>query len=323
MSTKVIQKIAIVGATGRIGGSFARALVKNGKHTITALTREDSKAKVPEGVSPVSVDYDNEASIVKALKGQQLLIITLGARVSEDVHHKIVTAAGKASVPYVMPNTWGYPFSPETVQEGDNFGKVGLGRIQEIRDTGVSTPIALSCGYWYEWSLALGDFWFGINIKDRRVTFFDDGKRVITASTWDQCGRGLAGLLSLPESGASPSVADYKGKNVLIYSFQVSQRDMLDSVNRVLGTTDADWEIKYEPTSKRIQEGLEEMKKGIMTGFAKVIYGRIFAPDNEISNYAATQKTDNDILGLPKEDLDEATKRAIDMVESGWSPFAG
>lgn len=29
----------------------------------------------------------------------------------------------------------------------------------------------------------------------------------------------------------------------------------------------------------------------------------------------------NDILGLPKEDLDEATKRTVDMVESGWDPL--
>ena len=30
----------------------------------------------------------------------------------------------------------------------------------------------------------------------------------------------------------------------------------------------------------------------------------------------------NDALGLPHEDLDEATKRTVEMVESGWKPFA-
>ncbi|KAH6890673.1 hypothetical protein B0T10DRAFT_324887 [Thelonectria olida] len=322
MSTKPIEKIAIVGATGRIGGSFARALLETGKHTITALTRADSKSEVPEGLKAVKVDYDDEASVVEALKGQQFLIITLGARVPEDVHAKIVAAAGRAGVPYILPNSYGFPVVEERVQEGDHFAKLMVDRISSIWDTGVSTPVTLSCGYWYEWSLALGDFWFGINIKDRRVTFFDDGKRVITVSTWDQCGRAIAGLLGLPESGPSPSFADFKGKTVLINSFRVSQRDMLDSVNRVLGTTDADWDISYETTAKRIQDGEEEMKNGIFTGFAKVIYARVFAPSNPHSDFAK-ERTDNKVLGLPSEDLDEATRRAVDMVQSGWTPFAG
>lgn len=295
--------------------------MQNNKHTITALTRVDSKSPVPAGVKAVSVDYDDEASVVAALKGQQFLIITLGARVPEEVHGKIVAAAGKAGVPYVMPNSYGFPIDESNVQPEDNFANLIVARLNSVRDTKVSTPVPLSCGYWYEWSLALGDFWFGINIKDRRVTFFDDGKRVITVSTWDQCGRAIAGLLALPESGPSPCVADYKNKNVLVNSFRVSQRDMLDSVNRVLGTTDADWAISYETTAKRIADGTEELKNGVFTGFAKIIYARVFSPGNPNSDFAS-ERTDNEVLGLPKEDLDEATKRAVDMVKSGWTPFA-
>jgi len=28
------------------------------------------------------------------------------------------------------------------------------------------------------------------------------------------------------------------------------------------------------------------------------------------------------VLGLKREDLDECTKRTVEMVESGWNPFA-
>jgi hypothetical protein len=296
--------------------------VETGKHTVTALTRADSKGEIPSGVEAIKVDYDDEASLVEALKGQQFLIITLGVRVPEAVHDKIVAAAGKAGVPYVLPNSYGYPVQEKLAQEGDQTSKVIIDRINSVRATGVSTPIVLSCGIWYEWSLALGDFWFGINIKDRRVTFYDDGKRVITSSTWNQCGRGVAALLGLPESGPSPSLADYKDKSVLINSFRVSQRDMLDSVNRVLGTKDADWDISYETTAKRIQDGLQEMKNGVFTGYAKMLYARVFAPSNPNSDFAS-ERTDNKALGLPVEDLDEATKRAVEMVKSGWTPFAG
>ena len=59
-------------------------------------------------------------------------------------------------------------------------------------------------------------------------------------------------------------------------SFRVSQRDMLDSLNRVLGTTDADWEIKYQPSPERYQEGIAELQKGIRTGLAKAMYMMCF-----------------------------------------------
>lgn len=295
--------------------------MQTGKHIVTALTREDSKRKLSDKVKTIRVNYDDEASIVKALEGQQFLAITLGVQAPEDLHRRITAAAGKAGVPYIMPNAYGYPVSPVGIEEWDSYGKLVIDRINDTNN-GVSSSVRLPCGFWYEWSLATGEQWFGFTISDRKVTFFDDGKRTITVSTWNQCGRALAGLLSLPESGASPSVADFKNADCRIYSFRVSQRDMLDSLHRVLGTTDADWEITYEPVAKRLKDGAEEMTRGIPTGFAKMLYGGVFLSTNDNSDYAATMLTANDVLSLPKEDLDEATKRTVDMVQSGWNPFA-
>jgi hypothetical protein len=221
-----------------------------------------------------------------------------------------------------LPNVFGFPAEQEEIGEDSAaYDKLVYERIADVKKNGVSSSVVLHCGFWYEWSLALGEQWFGITIKDRKVTFFDDGKRTITVSTWDQCGRAVAGLLSLPEAGPSPSLADFKNKSVPISSFRVSQRDMLDSLHRVLGTTDADWDIRYESTAKRVEDGAEELKNGDFRGFAKGLYGALFAPSRKFADYAATG-TANDVLGLPKEDLDEATKRAVGMVESGWSPFA-
>ncbi|KAJ5921651.1 hypothetical protein N7454_009125 [Penicillium verhagenii] len=316
MSIEPIKNVAIVGASGRIGGAFAKALSATGKHNVTALVRKESNATLPEGVHVIKVDYNDEDSIINALKGQQFLAITLGVRAPEDLHAKITTAAGKAGVTYIMPNTYGYPANPDS---DDAYEKSVLTRINDANN-GVSSGITLSCGFWYEWSLATGEQWFGFTIKDRKVTFIDDGKRTLTVSTWDQCGRAFAAFLSLPEAGHSPCVRDFN--DVPIYSFQVSQRDMLDSLHRVLGTKDSDWEIKYEPVSRRIKDGAEEMAKGIFTGLAKVLYGGVFRVDNSRSDYASTLSVANETLGLPKEDLDEATKRAVEMVEGGWNPFA-
>ncbi|KAL6719313.1 hypothetical protein ACLMJK_003552 [Lecanora helva] len=317
--TNSIKKVAITGATGHIGSHFVEALLKTGKHEITALTRADSKAKLPDGVNPVQVNYDDEQSLVSALRGQEFLIITLSVQSPPDLHTKIVQAAVKAGVPYIMPNAYGFDYANETLQKEDVFSQTCLGYCKDVESRGASY-VAMVCGFWYGWSLALGEQWFGFDIKNRKVTFFDDGKTPINSSTLDQCGRGLAAFLSLPESGASPSVSQWKNGLLCFDSFKVSQRDMLDSLHRVVGTSDKDWEITYEPTNKRVKDGMEEMQKGDRKGFAKSMYSRIFYP-NGPGLFEKTREMSNKTLGLPKEDLDEATKSAVDMVESGWSPF--
>jgi hypothetical protein len=127
--------------------------------------------------------------------------------------------------------------------------------------------------------------------------------------------------LSLPESGASPSLQDWKNKPVYIDSWKMSQRDILDSLHRVLGTTDKDWTIAHEATDKRYQDGLKELQGGDFTGFAKAIYARIFFKDGS-GDYESTRGLANGVLGLPKEDFDEYVKKTVEMVESGFDPMA-
>ena len=275
---------------------------------------------MPAGVKTAEVDYDDEASLVSALQGQQFLAITLSVRAPPDTHSKLVQAAVKAGVKYIMPNMYGFDKENKSFAEENLVGATYIKYITELESLGASY-IAMVCGFWYEWSLALGEPWFGFDIKERKVTFFDDGNTQINVSTWQQCGRALAALVSLPESGASPAISQWKDKSLYIASFKLSQRDMLDSLHRVIGTTDKDWTITYEPTAQRYKNGIDEMQKGNMTGFAKALYSRCFYPNGD-GDYESSRGLANDLIGLPKEDLDEATKRAVEMVESGWNPFA-
>lgn len=85
---------------------------------MTALTRSESSNKLPEGVNAVTVDYDDETSLVEAMKGQQMLIITLAVRAPPGTQSKLIKAASKAGVPYVMPNAWGTnPLNEQLMQD--------------------------------------------------------------------------------------------------------------------------------------------------------------------------------------------------------------
>lgn len=134
---------------------MAQELLKTGKHTVTALSRADSQAKLPEGIVVKNIDYDKPETIVEALKGQDALIITLSVTAPKDTETKLVNAAQEAGVKWIIPNGW----SPDTQDEGvvkDVFifqGQVAM--REKIEKDGRAAFIEVCCGFWHEWSLAI------------------------------------------------------------------------------------------------------------------------------------------------------------------------
>jgi hypothetical protein len=108
---------------------------------------------------------------------------------------------------------------------------------------------------------------------------------------------------------------------VYITSFKVSQREILDSLHRVLGITDANWQITYEPTDKRAKDGLEEFSRGIITGIGKAMYAKLFMR-SRAGELELLKETANKVLGFPEESLDETTRTAVEIVQSSWNPLA-
>lgn len=92
---------------------MTQALLKTGKHTITAITRIDSQSKLPEGVISKKVDYNKPETFVEALRGQDALIITLSGHTPAQTQMQLINAAGEAGVAWILPNEW----SPDTANE--------------------------------------------------------------------------------------------------------------------------------------------------------------------------------------------------------------
>ena len=103
-----------------------------------------------------------------------------------------------------------------------------------------------------------------------------------------------------------------------VSSFTVSQKDMLDSVLRVTKTGIEDWKVTKESAKERYTKGVEVMQNGDRMGFVRMMYTRLFYPDDS-GNFGKTKGTINDVLGLPEENLDEATEAAIQRSkEMSW-----
>ncbi|KAJ2957123.1 hypothetical protein NQZ79_g7133 [Umbelopsis isabellina] len=318
-SKNQVEKIAIVGAGGQSGSYITEMLLKTGKHKITAITRADSTSKFPSGVQVKRVDYNDQSSLVDALQGQEALVITLGVFAPRDQQTKLIQAAAAAKVAWVIPNEFGNDNANPKLVEDVPINAAKTQYREEIEELGVSAWLGICCNFWYDYSL--GRACFGIDIKNRTATLWDDGNTRINTSTLPQVGRAVANLLSLKvlpdnEEDTSPCLSNYKNKFIYISSFCISQRDMLDSVMRVTNTTDQDWKISYRPIQEVYKEGVEKFQTGDFSGMIDVLYGRNFFKD-KAGSYELTKGLDNEKLGLPKEDLDQFTKAAVEAVENG------
>jgi hypothetical protein len=233
-----------------------------------------------------------------------------------DTHSKLVQAAAKAGIRYIMPNGYGPDIDNIKLGEDVMLGPVAKANRDEIESLGMQW-ITVCCGFWYDYSLAGGDTRFGFDFNKRSLTLYDDGNTKISTSMLSQVGRAVAKVLSLKgfpkdENDNSLTLSTFLNKGVYIKSFAVSQRDIFESVKRVTGTTDADWTITHEDTKKRYEDGLAQVKMGNMAGFGKLLYARTFYPD---ASSDLSDRVQNELLGLPEENLDESTKVGIELVK--------
>ncbi|KAG8526339.1 uncharacterized protein KY384_000332 [Bacidia gigantensis] len=325
--TNRIERVAIVGASGQIGQYITKALVDTGKHTITALTRQGSKNELPSGVKTILVDYNDEAALIAALKDQQFLIITLPVTAPPDTHSKIVKAAAKAGVKRIMPNLYSMDDSNEALVKETPLNASKEGILSDIEAAGCSWTYMI-CSLWYEYSLAMGPIWFGFDFANKKLTLYDEGTTKVNVTTWEQCGRAVAAFLSLnelpeDETDKGVTVETWTNKPLVISSFLISQKDMFESWKRDSGDRDEDWTIESEGSKERYQKGIEAMKgaqdpMSARMGAAMASFVRAFFP-NGGGDYESTRGLDNGKLGLPKEDLDERTAVAKEMVEQEYA----
>jgi hypothetical protein len=308
-----------------MGAYITEALVKTGIHHVTAITRPDSKNKMPPGITVKRSEYDDAAALTEALRGQDVPIITMNVMAPKDSQTKLIDAAAAAGVPWILPNQWGSVDPTHELLRKESLVGEGARAVREyIESKGISSWIDVTCGFWYEFSLSGTPVRYGFDFQNKEVTFFDDGNTKINHSTWPQVGRAVASLLSLPmkSEGGGACLEDLRNKHFYISSYCASQKEIFDSVLRVTGESEKDWKISHEDVKERYRKGVEIMDTGDWKGFAQALYSRVFYPDGA-GNFESRHSLQKEILGLPKEDFDESTRLAIKLDADDWHGFRG
>jgi uncharacterized protein YbjT (DUF2867 family) len=102
VSSKSGGRIAVVGATGRIGSALLSQLV-NDDVELVAFSRNASTDRLPRGLTPTVVDFEAPASLAQGLQGVHKLFISHGTY-AKQVQNEIalIDAAVAAGVKHIV-----------------------------------------------------------------------------------------------------------------------------------------------------------------------------------------------------------------------------
>lgn len=112
---------------------ITKYLPKTGQHAVTALTFSDSPTSLPPGVRVTPVISEDDSSIVKALQNQQFLIITLANTAVRDNQPKLIQAAARAGVAYVIPNWYSLELANEKLVTEAMIGPPALAAVKQTQ----------------------------------------------------------------------------------------------------------------------------------------------------------------------------------------------
>lgn len=225
--------------------------------------------------------------------------------------------------PWILPNEWDPDTADEALLRDVPLFASKPTILRSIADKEKSSYIAVITGFWYHYMLGNPGQLIGVDFEKKEVVFFDDGETLTCLSTWPQIGRAVAGLLSLPISiskedrhaGSEKQWSDdFRNGYAYMRSFRISQEEMFASVLRVTGTEESDWRISHQPARERFAKGKEQVNNGDRLGMARAMTVRVFFADQgeACGDFERTRGTVNELLKLPLEDLDEATKLGVE-----------
>ncbi|KAH8810904.1 hypothetical protein F5884DRAFT_727138 [Xylogone sp. PMI_703] len=298
------RKIAIAGGSGTIGGPTLAALLEAGIHTITVLSRASSDVSFPSGVQVKKGNYTDQSFLVSALGGHDFLILAIG-RLGRDVQIPLIKAAAEAGVRWLVPSEFGPdPYAPLVKESPIIASKKKYRDLAE--ELGLSW-ISVVCNPYLDWSLENGSW--SIDIKGREAKLVDGGISKFNTTTIKQTAKGVATLLSLPDT----ELSRYKNKPVFLSSAYISMRELLSSVIRATGTSESDWDIKRVSYDDDIKIAREEAAKGSITAMIEEFYD-MNTREGFGGDYQSKAIKDMESLGLEEEDLDRIVKQVVQKV---------
>ncbi|KAG2423805.1 hypothetical protein HXX76_014965 [Chlamydomonas incerta] len=220
--------VAVIGGSGMLGKHIVTGLLENGHYDVTILSRKGSDesklaAFVTKGAKIAPVDYESQEDLVSALKGQEIVISTVGAAALAE-QPKYIEAAKAAGVRRFVPSEFGLDSGAPGVRE--YFP--ALGYKYATRDALLASGLEYTfviTGFFLETQFTSLFFW---DVPGGKVTVKGDTTQPFTVTSLVDIGRWTAAALRDPAS---------KNATVYLVGENLTYDDAIKTVEAATGKT--------------------------------------------------------------------------------------
>ncbi|KAL3481320.1 hypothetical protein BJX99DRAFT_253622 [Aspergillus californicus] len=292
----VLKNVLLIGAGGNLGVPVLQAFLASPYH-VSVLTREESTSTFPASVPVFKADYTNVSSVKAAMAGQDVVISMVGGIAAGD-QQVFIDAALAAGVKRFLPSEFGpYSRDPEFSALNPVVLRAKSGTVDHLRasESDMSWSSVVT-GAFFDWALRVG--FFGFDLATKTVTLIDGGTSVFTATTLPTIAKALVAILDHPE--------ETQNQYVFLSSFNVSQRDILDVVERVDGQK---WTVKDVTSDELIANGQRRLAEGDFAGIVDLTRGGAFG--KRALGDESRHGFWNDRLGLAKEYIEQVVSEIL------------
>jgi hypothetical protein len=134
----------------------------------------------------------------------------------------------------------------------------------------------------------------------KAATVWGNGTNLFSASNLSTVAAGVVAILSTAE-------VQSRDRFAYMESFTASQREIISALEKATGDT---WMIEETTTEAQFAAAKEALQKGdFLAAYYRWIRGGLFS-GNEACCFTK-EKLDNELLGLPKEDLQDVIERIV------------
>ncbi|KAF2848805.1 isoflavone reductase family protein-like protein CipA [Plenodomus tracheiphilus IPT5] len=294
-----IKNVIIIGAGGNLGPAILNAFLKDSSFNTTVLSRQGSKSTFPSGVKVVRADYESVSSLKEAFQGQDAVVSLVAGEALGD-QNKLIDAAIEAGVQRFIPSEFGSNTQDKRTREIVPIFEAKLGTVNYLkeRENKISWTSVVN-GPFFDWGLKVG--FLGFNGANKTATILDDGKAVFSATNLHQIG--LALIKSLEKADLT------KNQVVYINSFQTSQEQILDTVEKISGVK---WTVDKQSANSILEDATAKFQKGDYSSIPALIQVVTFRAGDNLGDFAPVGLW-NDKLGLPKEDFEASVRSSLGL----------
>ncbi|KAF4463910.1 2`-hydroxyisoflavone reductase [Fusarium albosuccineum] len=293
-----IQKVAVVGASGTLGSEVVKALLRAG-FDVTAITRNESQAKFPDSIAVKRADLSSVDSVKEAISGQDAIVST-SATAGISTQKVIINATIAAKIERFIPSEFGI--------ESRKYRDTKIGRLLagKVQNSDYLIELAskhdwfswtgLSTGLFFELPLKSGSGF--VDVKNRKFTLVDSGNEPYSTSPLSFIGDAVAAILKKPKETAN--------QYLNVAGVVTTQNELLKAVEEVTGNK---FEVSHVTGAELEKIADEKIAKHDYSAFGQYIQQFLFADG---AGHALTaENSSNELLGLEKEDVKAAIRRAL------------